>query len=128
MSEGSVDLVRQWTAAYDEYRDTALFALAHPDIVIHPRRGQGATEYRGPVGLRQWLDAVGMGRPTLTVVSFEDLDDGRVIAESLIDDVSVIGVFEIRDEQVFSVAVYMSDREMLEQVGIIRDVSRQQAR
>ena len=127
MSEASVDVVRQWIAAYDEYRDAVLFDLAHPEIVIHPRRGQGASEYRGLDGVRHWLDAVGMGRPILTLVSFEDLADGRVVAESLIDDVSVIAVFEIRDEQVFAVAVYMSDREMLERVGIIRDPSRQQA-
>ena len=124
---GSVAVVREWIAAYDEYRNEAMLELAHPEIVIRPRRGQGAPEYRGPDGVRQWLGAVGMGRPTVTVVSFEDLHDGRVVADSLIGDMSVIAVFEIREERVFSVEVYVSDREMLEQVGIIRDPARQRA-
>ncbi len=121
MSEGSADLVRRWIDAYRACRDDDLIELAHPEIVLRPRRGQGEHDYRGVDGVRRWLADVGTSRPETDTMGFETLEDGRVLAETQIDDAPVIALFEIRDDKVRSVSVYLSDRELLQHVGVIRD-------
>ena len=125
---GSSDLARRWIEAYGEYRDDDLIKLAHPEIVLRPRWGQGARKYRGLDGVRRWLAAVGSSRPDLSLVAVETLEDGRAIAESLIDGVEVIALFETRDAKIFAVSVYLSDRDMLQCLGVIPEASRQAPR
>jgi hypothetical protein len=64
--------VRGWIDAYAESRDDDLVALAHPEVVLHPRRGQGEREYRGIDGVRRWLAAAGSPRPRLSVVAIAE--------------------------------------------------------
>jgi SnoaL-like domain len=123
--ERSVDLARRWTDAYRAYRDEELVALAHPAIVLRPRRGQGEQDYRGLDGVRRWLADAGTARPETGVVGFEMLEDGRVLAETRIGDAPVIALFEVRDDRISAVSVYLSDRELLQHVGVIREAAAQ---
>ncbi len=74
--------------------------------------------------MRRWLAEVGTSRPDLSLVAVETLEDGRAIAETLIDGVEVIALFEARDDKIFAVSVYLSDRDMLERLGVIPEPSR----
>ena len=47
------------------------------------------------------------------------LDDGRVIACGSIDGVSVAAVFETCDQKLIGVTAYVSDRELLHDIGRI---------
>jgi hypothetical protein len=120
----SADVARRWIEAYRDYRDDDLLALAHPQIVLRPRRGQGAREYLGLDGVRDWLDDVGSSRPRLSVIAVKALQDGRAVAETTLDDVEVIAVFEICDDKISAVSVYLSDCDMLEWLGVIGVPSR----
>ncbi len=122
------EIVRSWIEAYAAYRDGDLIELAHPEIVLRPRRGQGEREYHGVDGIRAWLHDVGDSRPELRVVSVDELADGRVVAETLIDGVEVIALFEVRDTRILAVSVYLSDRDMLERLGILPDASQRTIR
>lgn len=117
------DIARAWVEAYREFRDDELLAMAHPDVALYPRRGQGLREYHGLDGVRAWLADVGTERPELEVTAAETLADGRALTETTIDGVGVIAVFELRDGLVASVRVYLSDRAMLQQLGLIREAS-----
>jgi hypothetical protein len=117
--DDSVALTRRWIEAYAGYRDDDLLELAHPEIVLHPRHGQGTREYRGLDGVRNWLQDVGSSRPKIDTTTIEALSDGRVIAETTIEQVVVNAVFEFRDDRISSVSVYLSDRELLERLGLI---------
>ena len=115
----SADVARRWIEAYRDYRDDDLIELAHPEIVLRPRRGQGEREYLGLEGVRDWLADVGSSRPKLDVVAVKALQDGRAVAETTIDGVEVIAVFEIRDDRISAVSVYLSTWDMLEWLGVI---------
>lgn len=79
-------------------------------------------------GIRAWLHDVGDSRPELRVVAVDELADGRVVAETLIDGVEVIALFEVRDTRIPAVSVYLSDRDMLERLGILPDASQRTIR
>jgi len=115
----TTQLARRWITAYSEHRDDDLVALAHPEIVVRPRRGQGARRYQGIDGVRRWLADAGDVRPEYGDLSIEPLDDRRVIAEGSLDGVTVVALIECRDDKVARVSVYLSDRELLERVGVI---------
>lgn len=127
MDDRCTDLARRWIDAYAEYRDDDLVELAHPEIVVHPRRGQGVQEYRGVDGVRRWLADVGTARPHLSVIAVEPLGERMAIATSSIEGVEVVAVFEARDDKILAVTVYLSDREMLERLGVIAESSRRVA-
>jgi hypothetical protein len=116
---GAATLARRWIEAYGDYRDDDLIKLAHPEIVLRPRRGQGARDYHGLDGVRSWLADVGTSRPVLNLVAVAALEDGQVIAETLIDGIDVIALFDIRDDKIFGVSVYLSDRDMVQRLGMI---------
>jgi hypothetical protein len=120
----AVTLARLWIDAYGAYRDEDLIALAHPQITLRPRRGQGARDYHGLDGVRCWLADVGTSRPELSLVSVEELEDGQLIAATVLEGVDVIALFEIRDEKIFCVSVYLSDLDTVRHLGIIRGPSR----
>lgn len=96
-----------------------MVALAHEDIVVHPRRGRGEPEYRGLDEVRDCLTAIGDAPPPFRLDTVEALDDGRVIACGSIDGVSVVAVFETCDQKVIAVTAYVSDRELLHDLGRI---------
>jgi hypothetical protein len=115
----SAQLARAWIEAWRDFRDEDVIALAHPDIVLHPRRGQGERMYEGIDGVRRWLADVGSARPRITSLTIDSPSPGRAVAETKFEDFDVIAVFELRDERVAGVAAYLSDRELLEQLGVI---------
>jgi SnoaL-like domain len=116
---GSVEIVTQWVRAYVQGRDDDLIALAHEDIVVHPRRGQGEYVYRRLDGVRRWLVSVGKPPPAFLLGSVEVLDDKRVIVEGSIDGVEVVALFEVREDKIIAVSSYMSDRLLLKRLGRI---------
>lgn len=115
----AADIVAQWVSAYVDGRGDDLVALAHEDIVVRPRRGQGEPEYRGLDGVRDYVNAIGDPPPPFKLDTVETLDDGRVIACGSIDGVSVVAVFEICDQNVIAVTSYVTDRELLHEIGRI---------
>jgi SnoaL-like domain len=119
VSDTSTDVARRWIEAYRDSRDDDLIELAHPEIVLRPRRGQGAREYLGFDGVRDWLADVGGSRPKLSLTAVKALADGRAVAETKLDGVEVIAVFEIRDDRISAVSVYLSNWDMLEWLGVI---------
>jgi hypothetical protein len=119
-----LDLVRRWIDAYSEGRDDDLLQLAHPEIVVRPRRGHGAAEYQGIDGVRRWLADIGTARPEPKYAALERLATARVIAAALFDGVEVTALFDIRDRKIFTLSVYLSDRRTLDALGIIDERSR----
>lgn len=119
MSERDLQLVQDWIDAYYTHRDADLRALAHPEIEIRPRAGMGERRYTGLDGVDRWLADAGPDRSPITEFSIGMLDDGRVLAEATLDGTPVVGLFDVRDERVAKVAMYVSDRDLLETIGAI---------
>ena len=119
-TEEALDVVRRWMDAYDDGRDDELLALAHDDVVLRPLRFQGRIEYRGLDGLRAWLEHVGPVRPSFAPCGVDALDDERVLVEGVMEDAGrVVGLFELRDGKVARAQTLVSDREVLEHLGLI---------
>ena len=119
MSERDLQLVQSWIDAYYTHRDADLRALAHPDIEIRPRAGHGEQLYTGLDGVERWLADAGPNRSPITDFSTGMLGDGRVLAEATLDGMPVVAIFEVRDERIAKVTMYISDRELLEHIGVI---------
>jgi len=45
--------------------------------------------------------------------------EGRVLVEGTVDGVPVVAVLVVRDDRMAAVSTYVSDREMLERLGLI---------
>jgi len=119
MSDHRCRLVQQWIDAYYTYRDADLRALAHPEIEIRPRAGHGERLYTGAGGVERWLADAGPERLPVTTFSTGLLGDGRVLAEATVDGTAVVALFEVREERIARVTMYLSDRALLEQIGAI---------
>lgn len=119
MSDRDLQLVQHWIDAYYTYRDAELRALAHPDIEIRPRAGQGERLYTGADGVERWLADAGPERSPITEFSTGMLPDGRILAEATLDGTDVVAIFEVRDERIAKVSMFISDRELLEHIGAI---------
>lgn len=119
MPDHRLQLVQQWIDAYYTYRDDDLRALAHPEIEIRPRAGHGERLYTGADGVERWLTDAGPVRTPVTAFSTGMLDDGRVLAEATVDGMAVVGIFEVRDARIAKVAMFVSDRALLETIGAI---------
>jgi hypothetical protein len=120
MQDRDLDLVCSWIDAYHSHHDEVLLTLAHPEVEIRPRVGQGEKLYRGVEGVRRWLDATRASRPAMGAFSVGTMGGGRVLAEAALEGVHVSALFEIRDDKIAHVEVYLSDPEMLEQLGKIK--------
>lgn len=122
-------LVCAWIDAYYSHRDGEMLALAHPEIEIRPRAGQGERLYLGHDGVRRWLADTAENRLRILEFSTGVLADGRVLAEAALDDLPVCGVFAFREHLIAGVSMYVTDREMLQRVrtidGAPEDVARQ---
>lgn len=105
-------------------RDEAgLLELAHPDIVGRPLRWVPGREYRGHAGVRRWIAdlAASPHASTLTPSRIQLTEAGLVVAEGMLDSdpVAFTGLFEVRDRLLVSVRSYMSDRELLADLGLL---------
>lgn len=118
MPTAATELVLEWICAYYEQRDDDLVALAHPEVEIRPRAGQGERLYTGLDGVRRWL-ADTTPRSDITAFTVAELPDGRVLAEATLEGIDVVGVFELCDERIRAVTMYISDRRILEELGKI---------
>lgn len=115
-----LDVVRRWIDAYNGGDDDGLLALAHDDVVLRPMRFHGRREYRGIDGVRRLLVDIAANRPRFICEDLEALDATRVLAEGSLQDVGpAVNVYEVRDGKVASVHGYLSDRPVLEHLGII---------
>jgi hypothetical protein len=119
MSDRPVQIVRRWIDAYYAMRDDEVEAMADAEIQIRPRVGHGARLYEGMSGLRAWLEYTRAARSVIVDYSTELLPDGRVLAESTLEGVPVLALFELRADAVARVTMYISDRTMLERLGEI---------
>ena len=115
-----VEVVRGWIDAYNSGRDDQLVALAHPDVVLRPMRFHGQREYHGIEGVHRLLADIATNRPKFICDDLEALDAHRVLAEGSLQDVGpAINLYHVRDGKIASVQGYLSDRPVLEQLGII---------
>jgi ketosteroid isomerase-like protein len=112
-------VVSSWIAAFRARRDGELLQLAAEDLVIRPRPGRGSGIYEGRAGLRRYLADVAPFRGPFEVAEVTDVADGRVLVEYVVDGVTVASIFTVRDGQIAEIAVYLSDRELLERTGVI---------
>ncbi len=112
------DVVRSWVSAYVAARGEDMVAVAHEEIVVRPRVGQGERVYHGHDGIRAWLACLGTP-PPFQLQTVEELDDGRVVVEGTIDTDTIVALFQLRDQRIVAVVSYVSDRELLERLGRI---------
>ena len=116
----AVDVVRRWIDAYNDGRDDEMVALAHPDVVLRPMRFHGEREYRGLDGVERLLADIATNRPRFICRELEPLDGERILAEGALEDVGeAINVYVVRDGRIASVHGYLSDRSILEELGIV---------
>lgn len=114
------DVVRRWIDAYNGGRDDELVALAHPDVVLRPMRFHGEREYRGIDGVQRLLADIATNRPRFICRELEPLDGERVLAEGALEDVGeAINIYAVRDGRIASVHGYLSDRSILQELGIV---------
>ena len=118
MEDRAIALARRWLDAYAAHRDDEMLELAHPQIVVRPRRGQGQREYRGLSGVRRWL-AEAETRHVPENLTITPTDDGRALVELEVDDVPIVAVIAFRDDRVADVTVFLSDSGMLRSLGAI---------
>lgn len=118
MPNADITIVRRWIDAFYAYRDDELMTLAHPDIEVRPRAGQGPRLVEGHDELRSWLASLPQ-RSNILEYDLSMLPDGRVLAEATLEGLSVVGLFNAQDGQIRRVVMYVSDRQMLEQFGEI---------
>lgn len=116
MDDG-VSLVSAWIDAYYTHRDAEMIPLAHPDIEILPRAGQGDHLYCGIEGVERWLEDTRLRRSRIDHYTLEALPDGRVLGEATLEGLDVLALFEFRDDRIARVAMYITDREMLVRLG-----------
>jgi hypothetical protein len=119
----SVEVVGRWLAAFNARDERALLATAHAQIVVRPLRWGVRSEYRGHDGVRDWLHTLAANpeASTLSTTTIQPLPDGRVLAEGAVDHdgAAFVGLYVVRDELIAEVHGYLSDRALLEQLGLI---------
>ena len=118
-----LELIERWLEGFNDRDEERLLAVAHPDIVLRPMRWVPHAEYRGHAGVRAWLaDMLASGNDaTVTPDTVRSLGEGRVAVEGVLDDLALrfVGIYEIRDDRIAAVRAYLSDPELLAQLGIL---------
>jgi hypothetical protein len=109
-----------------------MLAVAHREIVLRPMRLGMLAEYHGHDGVRAWLAAVCASpvQPTVTVSRMRLLPGGRVAVEGKLAglEMDFVGLYEVGENRIATVRGYMSDRELLEQLGVLEPDSDSAAR
>jgi hypothetical protein len=118
-----IELAQRWIEAFNARDADELLAVAHPEIVLRPLRWGVRSEYRGHAGVREWFAAI-EASPEATTVTPDRLrlfGRDRVVVEGEIDgvDARFVALYALRDDRLAEVHAYMSDREMLEQLGLL---------
>jgi ketosteroid isomerase-like protein len=118
-----IELVDHWIQGFNARDEERVLAVAHPEIVLRPMRWVPRAEYRGHDGVREWLRdvAASANATTVTVDTVRLLSDGRVVVEGALDDQTArfVGLYAFRDARIVAVRAYLSDRELLEHLGIL---------
>ncbi len=121
MPDPAVHLVARWIDAYYAGRDDDLLAIAHPGIEVHPRVGIGPRRVKGRLELHNWLRDTRGRRSDITAYDLTSLGHDRVLAEARLEGMGVVAIFQVRDDRVARVDMYVSDRELLAQLGAIHE-------
>jgi hypothetical protein len=118
------EVIRRWLRALNARDLDGLLALAHPEIVVRPLRFGVRAEYHGHEGIGEWVAAAPAG-PRISSDLMRVLAPGRVLVEGRIDglDERFVAIFELRDGLILDARAYLSDRDLLEQLGRIESGS-----
>jgi hypothetical protein len=119
VEDRAVTLTRRWLDAYAAHRDDEMLELAHPAIVVRPRRGQGRREYRGISGVKRWLAEADVSRYVPDDLTIRATRDGRSMVELTVEGVPIVAMLDFREDKVSGVNVYLSDRGLLESLDAI---------
>jgi ketosteroid isomerase-like protein len=118
-----IEPIRRWLEGFNARDVERMVAVAHPEIELRPMRWVQRAEYRGHAGVRQWLaDITASGHDsTVSAETIRSAPDGRIVVEGAVSDDGgrFIALYEVRDDRIASVRAYLSDRELLEHVGLL---------
>lgn len=125
-----VRIARAYVAAYNDRDLEAMLALQDPDVVSHPSRLFGHRPHTGHAGVREWWEAmVASGRwYEVAVMEIRQLSPDRVAVLGEIRDhgelLSPWGVVvRIRDGLIVESRSYLSDTELLDELGVLEEPS-----
>jgi hypothetical protein len=118
-----VELAQRWIDAFNARDVDGMLAVAARDIVVRPLRWGVHSEYRGHAGIRAWLAAVAATPEATTVTpdAVRLLSRERIVVEGVIDgaDARFVVLYGVRDGLLAEVRAYMSDSELLDQLGLL---------
>lgn len=122
----AVSLAERYVGAYNDRDLEAMLAVQHPQIESYPARLAGAEPHRGHAGVRAWWDssaAAGPGyRVEIREVRLLDGDRAAIVGE-IRDGGEPLGpwcaVIRIRDGLIVESRSYLSDDDLLEQLGLV---------
>jgi ketosteroid isomerase-like protein len=118
-----VRIVHRWLVAYNQRDLGELLVLADPDIVVRPLRWVARREYRGHDGVREWIADVEAEPDSREVDTHAigQLSDGRIIVEGMLQDAesSFTSIYEVRDGRIAALHGYLSQRRLLEEIGVL---------
>lgn len=121
-----VRIARAYVAAYNDRDLEAMLALQDPDVVSYPSRLFGHRPHTGHAGVREWWKTmVASGRwYDVAVTEIRQLSPDRVAALGEIRDhgerLSPWGVVvRIRDGLIVESHSYLSDKELLDELGVL---------
>ena len=121
----SIELIQRWLEGFNTRDIEGMLAVADPEIVMRPMRWVPRSEYRGHEGLRAWFaDVLASGNAsTVTVDAIELLADGRIAVEGTLSEEATpfVGLYEIGGERIVAVQGYLSERALLERLGVLKD-------
>ncbi len=124
----AVALAERYVGAYNNRDLEAMLAVLDANVVSHPSRLAGAHRHEGHAGVRAWWEAMVANGQWYTVVIHE-------IRQPSADQVVILGeihdrgerispwcvVARVRDGLIVESHSYLSESELLDQLGLIRE-------
>jgi SnoaL-like domain len=119
----------RWVEAFNARDLAGMLACLDRGVAFFPVRLSGIEScYRGHAGVRCWFDQLRRHDYafTISLSDVQDLGDGRVCASgslSLCEDRDIVpfcGLHRVANGVTISAHHYLSDREMIEQLGLLR--------
>lgn len=122
-------IVSRWVEAFNARDLDGMLACLHRGIALHPVKLSGIEAcYRGHDGARCWFAQLQRHQYayTISISDVQDLGDGRVFATgslSLTEDPEIApfcAVHRVTNGLTISAHHYLTDPEMIEQLGLLR--------